>query len=63
MDGVLSFGEKPGVSETTGQLCRSSVRPSNEKSLLLLGLFAREYTRQPWARWRRERNWDRTFSA
>ncbi len=46
MDGVQSFGEKRAFRRTIGQLCRSGVRSSNEKSLLLLGLFAGEFTRR-----------------
>lgn len=34
--GVLSFGEKRAIRRTIGWLCRSGVRSSNEKSLLLL---------------------------
>jgi hypothetical protein len=44
MDVVQSFGEKRASWRTIGQLCRSGVRSSNEKSLLLLGLFARDFT-------------------
>jgi hypothetical protein len=46
MDGVQSFGEKRAFRRTIGWLCRSGVRSSNDKSLLLLGLFAREFTRR-----------------
>ena len=38
MDGVQRFGEKLAFRRTIGRLCRSGVRSSNEKSLLLLGL-------------------------
>src|ERR1700676_5028255 len=41
---VQSFGEKRAFRRTIGRLCRSGVRNSNEKSLLLLGLIAREFT-------------------
>jgi hypothetical protein len=46
MDGVQSFGEKRAFRRTIGRLYQSGVRGSNEKSLLLLGLFAREFTRR-----------------
>jgi hypothetical protein len=46
MDGVQSFGEKRAFWRTIGQLRRSGVRGSNEKSLLLLGLIACEFTRR-----------------
>lgn len=46
MDGVQSFGEKRALQRTIGRLCRLGVQSSNEKSLLLLGLFAREFTRR-----------------
>jgi hypothetical protein len=35
MDGVQSFGEKQEFRRTIARLCRSGVRSSNEKSLLL----------------------------
>ena len=59
MDGVQSFGEKRDFRRTIGRLCRSGVRSSNEKSLLLLGLICPRVhpeNMQPWASWRRE--WD-----
>lgn len=46
MAGVQSFGEKRALRRTIGRLCRSGVRSSNEKSLLLLGLIAREFARR-----------------
>jgi hypothetical protein len=46
MDGVQSFREKRPFRRTIGRLCRSEIRSSNEKSVLLPGLFAREFTRR-----------------
>jgi hypothetical protein len=46
MDGVQSFGEKRAIWRTIGQLCQSGGRSSNEKSPLLLGLFARKFIRR-----------------
>lgn len=46
MDGVQSFGEKRDVRRIIGRLCRSAVRSSDDKSPLLLGLIAREFTRR-----------------
>lgn len=46
MDEVQSFGEKRAFWRIIGQLCRSEVRSSNEKSPVLLGLFAREFVRR-----------------
>jgi hypothetical protein len=43
MNGVQSFGEKRAVRRTISRLARSGVRSSNEKSLLLQGLIAREF--------------------
>jgi hypothetical protein len=51
MDGVQSFGEKRAVRRKISSLSRSGVRRSNEKSLLSLGLIAREFIR-------RIRGWD-----
>jgi len=46
IEGVQSFGEKRAFRRTIGRLCRSGVRSSNEKSLLLLGQIAAEFTRR-----------------
>ena len=43
---VQSFGEKRAFRRTMGRRCRSEVRSSNEKSLLLLGLVARDFTQR-----------------
>jgi hypothetical protein len=46
MDKLQSFGEKWAFRRTIGWLCLSGGWSSNEKSLLLLGLFAREFARR-----------------
>src|ERR1700738_5704719 len=45
MGGVQSVGEKRDFRRIISRLCRSGVQCSNEKSLLLLGLTANEFTR------------------
>jgi hypothetical protein len=44
--GVQSFGEKRATRRIISRLCRPGVRSSNEKSPLLLGLIANEFTRR-----------------
>ena len=44
--GVQSFGEKRATRRIISGLCRPGVRSSNEKSPLLLGLIANEFTRR-----------------
>ena len=46
IDRVQSFGEKRAFRRMLSRLCRSRARSSNEKSLLLLGLVARELIRR-----------------
>jgi hypothetical protein len=46
MDGVQSFGEKRAFRRTMGPALPIGRQSSNEKSLLLLGLFADEFTRR-----------------
>jgi hypothetical protein len=46
MGGVQSSGEKLAFRRTIGRFCQSGVRSSNEKSLLFVGLIAREITRR-----------------
>jgi hypothetical protein len=44
--GVQSFGEKWAFRRKMSRLCRLEVRSSNQKSLLLLGLFANKLARR-----------------
>jgi hypothetical protein len=64
--GVQSFGDKWAFRRITSAPCREGVRSSNEKIAAAIGLeslrnFGGEYAAS--TRWRRERNWGRTFST
>src|SRR5471032_1886090 len=64
--GVQSFGDKLALWRITSARCREGVRHSNGKIAAAVGLNIHEHTRRNTQRggsWRRETNWDRTFST